>query len=78
MFDVVEGVGLVLAEIAEGETLDTIKQATAAGFEVGSYNPCFIHYLFVGRKSDKQSYCTDDIFNFNTVIMVTLKLVFIK
>ena len=30
----VEDVGLVLAEIADGETLDSIKEATSASFEV--------------------------------------------
>ena len=34
VFEVVDGVGLVLTELAESETLDSIKEATAAPFEV--------------------------------------------
>ncbi|XP_063681215.1 succinyl-CoA:3-ketoacid coenzyme A transferase 1, mitochondrial-like [Bolinopsis microptera] len=34
VFNVVKDVGLVLEEIAEGETLDSIKEATSAPFEV--------------------------------------------
>ena len=34
VFNVVKDVGLVLEEMAEGETLDSIKEATSASFEV--------------------------------------------
>lgn len=34
VFNVVKDVGLVLEEMAEGETIDSIKKATSASFEV--------------------------------------------
>ena len=39
MFRIDKTAGLVLEEIADGETLDTLKQATGAPFEVADLLP---------------------------------------